>query len=151
MALDFLTKKSKTKSGKVETHLRWWVSLILSLALAIGTWNPTQHHFVGYISGGDPLSGFNPFFILIMIALWIMAIKAIMQSIKIYGAIIAIAIIVAFVYGLSQAGWLDTSKWNTLGWITTLGIGLIVFVGMNASIIWKKMTGVYTTDATDED
>jgi len=28
---------------------------------------------------------------------------------------------------------------------------LIIFVGMNASILWKKATGVYTTDATDED
>ncbi len=147
----FLTKKNKTKSGKIETHLRWWVSLILSLALAIGTWNPSQHHFIGYISHSDPLSGFKPFFILVMLALWIMALKAILQSIKVYGALIAVAIIAAFVYGLAQAGWLDTSKWSTLGWIATLGIGLIIFVGMNASIIWKKMTGVYTTDATDED
>jgi len=151
MALDFLTKKSKTKSGKVETHLRWWVSLVLSLTLAIGTWNPTQHHFIDYISGGDPLSGFNPFFILIMIALWIMAIKAIMQSIKIYGAIIAVAIIVAFVWGLAQYNIIDTAKWSNLGWIATIGAGLIIWLGMNASIMWKKATGVYTTDATDED
>jgi len=126
MALDFLTKKSKTKSGKVETHLRWWVSLVLSLTLAIGTWNPTQHHFVSYISGGDPLSGFNPFFILIILALWIMAIKAIMQSIKIYGAIIAVAIIVAFVWGLAQYNIIDTSRWSNLGWVATVGIGLII-------------------------
>ena len=151
MALDFLTKKSKTKSGKVETHLRWWVSLVLSLALAIGTWNPTQHHFVSYISGGDPLSGFNPFFILIMLALWIMAIKAIMQSIKIYGAIIAVAIIVAFVWGLAQYNIIDTSRWSNLGWVATVGVGLVIWLGMNASIMWKKATGVYTTDATDED
>jgi len=151
MALYFLTKKSKTKSGKVETHLRWWVSLVLSLALAIGTWNPTQHHFVSYISGGDPLSGFNPFFILIMLALWIMAIKAIMQSIKIYGAIIAVAIIVAFVWGLAQYNIIDTSRWSNLGWVATVGVGLVIWLGMNASIMWKKATGVYTTDATDED
>jgi peptidoglycan/LPS O-acetylase OafA/YrhL len=149
--MSFFTQKNRTKSGKVETHLRWWVTLILSLALAIGTWNPTPHHFIAYISSGDPLSGFRPFFILVMIALWIMAIKAILQSIKIYGALIAAAIIAAFVYGLAQLGWLDTSKWNTLGWVATLGMGILIFIGMNASIIWKKATGVYTTDATDED
>jgi hypothetical protein len=147
----FLTKKSKTKSGKVETHLRWWVSLILSLALAIGTWNPTEHHFIGYISHSDPLSGFRPFFILVMLALWLMAFKAILQSIKFYGAIIAVAIIVAFVWGLAQYEIIDTSKWSSLGWIATIGMGLIVWLGMNASIMWKKATGVYTTDATDED
>ena len=151
MAFNFLTKKSRTKSGKIETHLRWWVSLLLSLALAIGTWNPTKHHFISYISGDDPLSGFNPFFILVMLALWIMAIKAIMQSIKIYGAIIAVAIIVAFVWGLAQYNIIDTSKWSNLGWIATISAGLIIWLGMNASIMWKKATGVYTTDATDED
>jgi len=149
--MSFFTKKQRTKSGKVESHLRWWVSLILSLALALGTWNPTSHHFIAYISGTNPLEGFKPFFILVMIALWIMAIKAILQSIKIYGALIAVAIIAAFVYGLAQMGWLDTSKWSTLGWVASIGLGLIIFLGMNASILWKKATGVYTTDATDED
>ncbi len=149
--MSFFTKSSKTKSGKIESHLRWWVSLILSFALALGTWNPTQHHFIAYISGGDPLSGFKPFFILLMIAFWIMAIKAILQSIKIYGALIVGAIVAAFVYGLAQAGWLDTGNWNTIGWVITLGLGLLIFIGLNASIVWKKMTGVYTTDATDED
>lgn len=149
--MSFLTRKSQTQSGKVEIHLRWWVSLILSIALAVGTWNPSDHHFIAYISGNHPLAGFHPFFILIMIALWIMAIKAILQSIKIYGALIVMAIIAAFVYGLSQWGWLDTSKWTTLGWVATIGMGLLIFIGMNASIVWKKATGVYTTDATDED
>jgi peptidoglycan/LPS O-acetylase OafA/YrhL len=149
--MSFFTQTNRTKSGKVESHLRWWVTLILSFALAIGTWNPMEHHFIGYISGEDLLSGFRPFFILVMLALWLLAFKAVLQSIKIYGAIILIAIIAAFVYGLEQMGWLDTSKWDTLGWVATLGAGLIIFVGMNASILWKKMTGVYTTDATDED
>ena len=147
----FFTTQQRTKSGKVESHLRWWISLILSYALALGTWNPTEHHFVGYISGANPLEGFKPFFILVMVALWVMAIKAILQSIKIYGALIAAAIIVAFVYGLAQMGWIDTGNWSTLGWVASIGLGLIVFLGMNASILWKKATGVYTTDATDED
>ncbi len=147
----FFTTKSRTKSGKIESHLRWWVSLVLSMALALGTWNPTSYNFVNYISHSDPLSGFKPFFILVMLALWIMAIKAIMQSIKIYGMIIAIAVIAAFVWGLAQYDIIDTSKWNNLGWIATIGMGLIIWLGMNASILWKKATGVYTTDATDED
>jgi len=121
------------------------------MALAIGTWNPSGSHFISYISHSDPLSGFKPFLILVMIALWILALKAILQSIKIYGAIIVAAIIVAFVWGLSQYGLLDTSSWNNLGWIATIGMGIIIWLGLNASIIWKKATGVYTTDVTDEE
>ena len=147
----FLTKTSTTKTGKRETHLRWWVSLLLSMSLAIGTWNPSGHHFVNYISTGDPLAGFRPFFILVMIALWLMAIKAVLQSIKLYGALIALAIIGAFVWGLVQYELLDTSKWSNLGWIASISMGLIIWLGLNASIMWKKATGVYTTDVTDEE
>ena len=149
--MSFLTQSNRTKSGKIETHLHWWVTLIFSMVLAVGTWNPLHYDFVSYISSSNPLLGFRPFFILVMIALWLIALKAVLQSIKLYGALIAAAIIIAFVYGLAQLGWLDTSKWSTFGWVATLGIGIIIFVGMNASIVWKKMTGVYTTDATDED
>jgi hypothetical protein len=52
---------------------------------------------------------------------------------------------------LAQYNIIDTSKWSTLGRIASIGMGLIIWLGMNASILWKKATGVYTTDATDED
>ncbi len=151
MLPDFLVKRSRTKSGKVVSHLRWWVSLILSMTLAIGTWNPTGYDFVHYLTHGNPLEGFKPFYILMMLALWLLALKAIYQSLKWYGALVTAAIIVAFVYGLAQYNLVDLSDWSSLGWIATLGMGLIIWVGLNASILWKSATGVYTTDATDED
>ena len=71
----FLTKTAKTKTGKEVTYLQWWVTLLMSLALAIGTWNPSGYHFIHYISNTENiLSGFNPFGILIMLALWLLAI-----------------------------------------------------------------------------
>ncbi len=148
---EFFVKRSKTKDGKIVHHLHWWVSLIISMALSLGTWNPTGHHFIHYISQSNLMEGFHPFFILVMIAFWIMAIKAIYQSLKWYGTLIASLIIGAFVYGLSSKGWLDTSDWRVLGWVITIGIGLIIWLGLNASIIWKSATGIYTTDVTDED
>ena len=80
MIPDILTSSSTTKSGKKVTHLAWWVTLLLSIALAVGTWNPTGHHFIHYISNVDAIfSGFKPFAILIMLALWLLAIKSIFQ------------------------------------------------------------------------
>ena len=151
MLPDFLIQKAHTKNGKEVRHLRWWVSLILSMGLALGTWNPTGHDFIHYMIRGNPLEGFKPFYILIMFAFWIMALRAIYQSLRWYGALITAAIIIAFVYGLSQYNLVDLGDWNTLGWIGTVGVGLIVWVGLNASIIWKTMTGVYTTEVTDEE
>ena len=148
----FLTKTSTTKSGKKVTHLQWWVTLVMALSLAIGTWNPTGHHFIHYISNTeDILSGFKPFGILIMLALWLLAIKSIFQSLGFFGALITTIIIGAFIWGLQQYHIIDVTKFEQAGWASTIGIGLLIWFGLNASIIWKKLTGVYTTDAASED
>jgi len=150
MLPSFMLNKSKTKEGKEVSYLKGWISLLLSMALAVGTWNPTGHHFVHYLLSGNPIEGFRPFYILVMLAMWILAIKVIYQGLKWYGAMIALAIIIAFVWGLSQKNIIDTSDIDTLGWIAVISIGLIIWLGMNASIWWKKFTGVYTTDSTEE-
>ena len=152
MLPNVLTKTSTTKSGKKVTHLAWWVTLVLSLALALGTWNPTGHHFIHYISSVDDiLSGFRPFGILIMLALWLLAIKSIFQSLGLYGAIVTVIIIGAFIWGLQEYNIINVAEFEQAGWAATIGIGLLIWFGLNASIIWKKLTGVYTTDATSED
>ncbi len=150
MLPSFMVNKSKTKNGKEVSYLKGWISLLLAMALAIGTWNPTGHHFVNYLFSGNPLEGFRPFYILVMLAMWILAIKVIYQGLKWYGAMIAAAIIVAFVWGLAQKNLIDATNIDTLGWIAVVSIGLIIWLGMNASIWWKKFTGVYTTDSTEE-
>ena len=152
MLPNVLTKTSTTKSGKKVTHLAWWVTLVLSLALALGTWNPTGHHFIHYISSVDDiLSGFRPFGILIMLALWLLAIKSIFQSLGLYGAMVTVIIIGAFIWGLQEYNIINVTEFEQAGWAATIGIGLLIWFGLNASIIWKKLTGVYTTDATSED
>ena len=152
MIPDILTNTSTTKSGKKVTHLAWWVTLVLSMALALGTWNPTGHHFIHYVSNVDDiLSGFKPFGILIMMALWLLAIKSIFQSLGFFGALIVTIIIAAFVWGLQQYNIINVTEFEQAGWAATLGVGLLIWFGLNASIIWKKLTGVYTTDATSED
>jgi hypothetical protein len=148
----FLTNTAKTKTGKEITYLQWWVTMLMSLALAIGTWNPSGYHFVHYISNVDNiLSGFNPFGILIMLALWLLAIKSIFQSLKLYGAILTVIIIAAFIWGLQQYGVINVKDFNQAGWAATVGMGLLIWFGLNASIMWKKLTGVYTTDLTEEE
>jgi len=149
---NILTKTSVTKNGSKVTNLVWWVTLVISMALAIGTWNPTSHHFINYISNVDNvLSGFNPFGILLMLALWLLAIKSIFQSLKLYGAIITAIIIGAFIWGLQQYNIINVKEFAQAGWAATIGVGLMIWFGLNASIIWKKLTGVYTTDGTDEE
>jgi len=150
MIPDIFTKTNRTKKGKTETHLRWWVTLIISLMLALGTWNPTGHHFIHYISQQDIFSGFTPFAIIIMIGVWILAIKSIFQSIGWMGTIFVLIIIGAFLWGLQQYGLIEFDNLTQMGWAGTISVGVIIWVGLNASIIWKSLTGVYATDTVEE-
>jgi hypothetical protein len=152
MLPDFLTKTNKTKKGKKENHLRWWVTLIMSLGLALGTWNPTGHHFIHYLTDSENiLSGFTPFAIIIMIGIWLLALKSIFQSLKVFGALFVIIIIAAFLWGLQQYELLNFNDLNDMGWAGTLSVAFIIWIGLNASIIWKSLTGVYATDSVEEE
>ena len=152
MIPNMFTNTSTTKSGRKVTHLAWWVTLLLSLALSVGTWNPSGHHFLNYISNvNDLFSGFRPFYLLIMLALWLLAIKSIFQSLKLYGAIITAIIIAAFIWGLQEYNLINVTDLEQAGWAATLGVGILIWFGLNASIIWKKLTGVYTTDSSEEE
>lgn len=150
MLPDILTKTNKTKKGQTEKHLRWWVTLLISLALALGTWNPTGHHFVHYILDSDNiLSGFTPFAIILMVGIWILALKSIFQSLQIFGTIFVIIIIMAFLWGLNQYNIIAFDNLNQMGWVGTLSVAFIIWIGLNASIIWKTLTGVYATDSVE--
>ncbi|CAA6801957.1 MAG: Unknown protein [uncultured Sulfurovum sp.] len=152
MIPNILTSKSTTKSGKQVTNLAWWVTLLLSLALSVGTWNPTEHDFVHYISNVDDIfSGFRPFVILVIIALWMLAIKSIFQSLGLFGFVMTLVTLGAFVWGLQQYELIDVTNFDDAGWAATVAVGLIIWFGLNASIIWKRLTGVYTTEHPDED
>ena len=152
MIPDILTSTTTTRSGKKVTNLAWWVTLIMSLALALGTWNPTGNHFFHYIANvEDIFSGFKPFGILIMMALWLLAVKSIFQSLGFFGMLVTVIILSAFVWGLQQYNLINVEDLDQLGWSITIGIGLLIWFGLNASIIWKRLTGVYTTDASSED
>ena len=146
--------KSKLNSNRRGAlgALPWWLSLILSIALSVGTWNPAGMDFVHYIAGdlNHIFSGFKPFIILVVLVLWLLAIKSISQSLGLVGAIIALVVIGAFAWGLQQSGLVDFTNIKEAGWLATLSMGLLIWFGLNASILWRKVTGVYVTEDTDE-
>jgi len=147
---DVFTDTRQTKKGVNETSLRWWVTALISLLLSLGTWNPTGFHFLHYVSTANPLTGFTPFAILLMVGAWLLAIRSIFQSLGLYGALFIVVIILSFVWGLNQYGLIDLKNLEQLGWIATIGMAFIIWAGLNASKMWKKITGVYSTNRIDD-
>jgi len=146
----FLTTTHTTKKGKTEKTFRWWVTALMSLGLALGTWNPLGHHFINYVTNADILSGFTPFGIVLMLGAWFLALKSIFQSLKVIGAIFVAIGIGAFIWGLNQYGLIDFNNLDQMGWAGTIAVAFLIWAGLNASVVWKTLTGVYTTDGTDE-
>ena len=149
---DFLQKTNTTKKGTKESHLRWWVTLLMSLALALGTWNPWGHHFIHYLTESENIfSGFTPFAIILMLAAWVLAIKSVFQSLGTIGTTFTLIIIGAFLWGLQQYKILDFTSFSQMGAAGTISMALLIWIGLNASIIWKSLTGVYATESTSEE
>jgi len=148
---NLLKSTKKTKTGKVESSFRWWVTLLMSLGLAIGTWNPTGHHFIHFISQQNILSGFTPFAIIFMLGIWILALKSIFQSIGWSGIFFILIIISTFLWGLNSYEVIQFDNLTQMGWAGTISVALIIWIGLNASIIWKTLTGVYSTETVESD
>ena len=148
---NLLKSTKRTKKGKVESSFRWWVTLLMSLGLAIGTWNPTGHHFIHFISQQNILSGFTPFAIIFMLGIWILALKSIFQSIGWSGIFFILIIISTFLWGLNSYEVIQFDNLTQMGWAGTVSVALIIWIGLNASIIWKTLTGVYSTETVESD
>jgi len=134
-----------------DSSLRWWITALISLGLSLGTWNPTEYHFIHYVTQADILSGFTPFAILLMVGVWFLAIKSIFQSLGMFGAFFIVITILTFIWGLNQYGLIDLNNLTQLGWVATFGMAFIIWAGLNASKAWKRVTGVYSTNRIDDD
>lgn len=132
-------------------RLPWWLTFVISMALSVGTWNPTDFHFVNYITHSQNLfEGFTPFYVLMMLVLWMLGIKSLFQSLGLAGVLIAVIVILSFVWGLHQYQILDFTG-KSIGWVTTIATGILIWIGLSASLIWKRLTGVYHVESTTSD
>lgn len=84
------------------------------------------------------------------LSLCLLAIKSIFQSLKMYSAAIAVIIIATFIWSLQQYSIINVREFAQAGWAATMGLGLLIWLSLNVSIIWKKLTAVYTIDMIKE-
>jgi len=80
-----------------------------------------------------------------------LAIKAIFQSLKLFGILLLFGLIFSFGIGLQQYDIIDIKEFKQIGWIITFSVGIIIWFRLNASFIWKKLTGVYTINDINND
>ncbi len=113
-----------------------------AIALVLATFNPTQWSYARWAL--DDVSSFGPEKLiagLLLVAGWILYVRAAMQSIGLIGAALIAAVIGAFVWLAIENGWLGLDNTNALLWIGLVGLGLILGIGLSWSHFRRRLTG----------
>jgi hypothetical protein len=113
-----------------------------AIALVLATFNPTRWNYV--LWAAESIESFGPAKLvigLLLVAGWVLYVRAAMQSIGLVGAALIAAMIGAIVWLAIDSGWLDTGNTSALAWIGLVGFGLILGIGLSWSHFRRRITG----------
>lgn len=126
---------------------RW----IFSLALVLGTYNPTQWCYYNWAM--SPSTTFGPIVAIVGIILligWIMFIRATFMSMGWLGITLGAALFGCVVWLLVDQGWLSLDSQSTIAWVVLVILSLILAAGMSWSHIRRRMSGQFDVDEKDD-
>jgi Family of unknown function (DUF6524) len=113
-----------------------------AIALVLATFNPTPRSYLQWAL--EDVATFGPLKLivgLLLMAGWILYVRAAMQSIGLVGAGLIAAVIGAFVWLAIDGGWLDPGNMSAFAWIGLVGLGLILGIGLSWSHFRRRITG----------
>jgi hypothetical protein len=120
--------------------------IALAVVLVLATWNPTGISYVQWaLAGGGAIDAGKALVGLLLLAGWILCVRATWVSLGALGVVIAGALIAAFVWWLVSVGIVATDH-RTFTWIALVAVGVVLGIGMGWSIVRGKATGQVETD-----
>lgn len=126
------------------------IRMLFALVLVLITFNPSgwsYHHWaMKDIKAFDPAKALAG---AILLAVWVLYLRAALQSLGKLGVALAVLIIAAFVWLLADWGWLDPAKPQVLGWVALVALGLILGFGLSWSILRRRLTGQVDVEAPE--
>jgi hypothetical protein len=126
--------------------LRW----IFAFVLLVATYNPS---FISYSSWvGANFSTNMPVAVLlglVLIAGYLIYLRATLSSIGIVGMILILAIVGALLWVMFSVGVLQFGNPTVNGWIVIFALSIMLAVGMYWSVIWRRISGQVDVDEVD--
>ena len=116
--------------------------IVFALVLVLVTFNPSGVSFHHWAM--RDLQAFSPAKALagaILLALWVLYLRAALQALGKLGVALSVLIVAAFVWLLADWGWLDPARPRVFGWIALVALGLILGFGLSWSILRRRLTG----------
>ena len=120
--------------------------ILFALAIVIATWNPTGWSYVQWaLIDTSTFDATKALVGVLLLAAWLMCIRATWVSLGLMGVILAAVVIGVFVWWLLSMG-IVSSDQRTMQWIGVIAIGVVLGIGMGWSLFRAKATGVVETD-----
>ena len=125
---------------------RW----IFALVLVMGTYNPTEYSYIGWIFAKG--TAFGPAVALVGVVLligWIVFLHATLQSMGWLGISLGSALFACLIWLMADMGWLRLDSPSSVTWIILVILSLVLAMGMSWSHIRRRMTGQVDVDRID--
>ena len=120
--------------------------ILFALAIVVATWNPTGYSYVQWaLIDTSTFDATKALVGVLLLAAWLMCIRATWVSLGLMGVILAAIVIGVFVWWLLSMG-IVSSDQRTMQWIGVIAIGVVLGIGMGWSLFRAKATGVVETD-----
>jgi hypothetical protein len=126
--------------------LRWLFAFLLLAA----TFNPSLPSYATWVRANlSAQPAMAALFGLVLLAGYLIYLRATLSSIGIVGIVLILGIITALFWVLFSVGLLAFGNPVLNGWIVILALSLMLAVGMHWSIIWRRISGQVDVDEVD--
>ena len=121
------------------------VRILFAVILVIATWNPAGVSYVQWaLIDTSTFDATKALVGVLLLAGWILAVRATWVSLGLMGVVLAAVIIGVFVWWLISIGIVATDERGFL-WIVLVAIGVVLGIGMGWSLVRAKATGQVET------
>lgn len=127
--------------------IRWVVALVLVL----GTFNPTQFSYYGWVAGSGNVN--LPFKVLagiILLIIYVIYLRATWRSIGPIGLTLAAALFGSIIWVLLDTGILNLNEPKAITWALLVVFATILAVGLSWSHVRRRVTGQADMDDVDD-
>ena len=121
------------------------VRILFAVILVVATWNPAGVSYVQWsLIDTSTFDATKALVGVLLLAGWIMAVRATWVSLGLMGVVLAAVVIGVFVWWLISIGIVATDGRGFL-WIVLIAIGVVLGIGMGWSLVRAKATGQVET------
>ncbi len=127
--------------------LRW----AFAFGLLAATYNPTEWNFVGWASQNYAVNTpVTALLSLVLLVGYIIYLRATLRSIGAFGMLLILALVATILWVLYDQGLVDLKDPTVNTWIALTTLSVVLAIGLNWSIVRRRLSGQADVDDVDE-